>query len=176
MCARIPTLYSKSYANENCKKPVLARRRVTQEFTNGIPPAIYADVELGDMFHSGALDAVVSFGGAGFIHVLHNDSTIAPVAVDDNPVTAPQGYALGQTFPNPSSHQASVTYTLPTAQQAMLAIADATGRFVKILTNGFVESGTHEIAYDCSGLASGTYYLRLLAANATLAKPFVVTH
>jgi hypothetical protein len=38
---------------------------------------------------------------------------------------------------------------------------DVLGREVAVLKDGFVEAGTHRVAFDGSGLASGIYFARL---------------
>jgi hypothetical protein len=46
-----------------------------------------------------------------------------------------------------------------------LAVYDLLGREVAVLVNGMVEPGSHEVAFDGSGLSSGLYFCRLQAGG-----------
>jgi len=46
-------------------------------------------------------------------------------------------------------------------------VFDLQGRLVSSLLDGMQESGKHEIAFDGSALASGTYFVRLNSTTTT---------
>src|SRR5690606_16221769 len=71
------------------------------------------------------------------------------------------------TQPNPFHGSTSFRYALPTAQELSLAVYDVHGRLVKQLVDGTRSAGFHEISWDASGVASGTYFARLSTADAT---------
>ncbi len=68
--------------------------------------------------------------------------------------------------PNPFNPQTSIHFELAQSGQARLAIFDVTGRLVKTMHNGHLESGPHSLVWqgrDNGGrqVASGVYYLRM---------------
>jgi len=75
-----------------------------------------------------------------------------------NPV--PQQYSLS-AFPNPFNPSTTMVYDLPKAGRVGLRVFDLLGREVAVLTDGFVEAGTHRVTFDGSALASGIYFARL---------------
>jgi hypothetical protein len=73
---------------------------------------------------------------------------------------------LKQTFPNPTSRQATVQFAVPDRREVSLRLYDTLGRQVRTLTDGNLE-GRQEMQVDLSGLSSGTYFLRLDAEGQT---------
>jgi hypothetical protein len=73
----------------------------------------------------------------------------------------PEGYILGQNFPNPFSTTTSIKYYLPQKARVTLEVLDVTGRTVETLIDNAECIGEHTITYDGSGLSSGIYLYRL---------------
>jgi hypothetical protein len=73
---------------------------------------------------------------------------------------------LKQTFPNPTSRQATVQFVVLDRREVSLRLYDTLGRQVRTLTDGNLE-GRQEMQVDLSGLSSGTYFLRLDAEGQT---------
>jgi len=69
---------------------------------------------------------------------------------------------LRKTFPNPARGQATVQFAVPESQDVTLRMYDVLGRTVRTVHQGTAE-GRQELQMDLSGLASGTYFLRLSA-------------
>jgi len=68
--------------------------------------------------------------------------------------------------PNPFNPQTEIRFELAKAGNARLTIYDVTGRRVKTMHNGHLESGPHSLVWqgrDDGGraVASGVYYLRM---------------
>ncbi|MEM0963511.1 MAG: T9SS type A sorting domain-containing protein, partial [Bacteroidota bacterium] len=63
--------------------------------------------------------------------------------------------------PNPFRDRADVSFSLPEAGPARLAVYDALGREVAVLTDATVDAGTHRATFDASALPAGVYVLRL---------------
>jgi hypothetical protein len=64
------------------------------------------------------------------------------------------------TYPNPASGQATVRFAVPDRQDVRIALYDLLGRRVQTIVNADAE-GCTEQTLDVSGLASGTYFLRM---------------
>lgn len=70
---------------------------------------------------------------------------------------------LGQSFPNPAMHSATISFALPTADENVsLLVTDAAGRVVSRLIDGErTGAGQHAVYFDTANLPSGTYYYTL---------------
>ena len=64
------------------------------------------------------------------------------------------------TYPNPVEGQATIRYAVPDRQDVRIALYDMLGRRVQMVTEGPAEGRTEQVL-DVSGLASGTYFLRM---------------
>ncbi|MCH8012646.1 MAG: S8 family serine peptidase [Candidatus Marinimicrobia bacterium] len=74
----------------------------------------------------------------------------------------PEGYSLEQNYPNPFNPVTTVRFGLPEAGNLELVIYDILGREVAELVSGRVVSGTHEVVWNASDMASGVYFYRLV--------------
>jgi len=76
----------------------------------------------------------------------------------------PNSFSLAPVYPNPFNSTARISYSLPVAGQANIAVFDMQGREVQSLVNGFVNAGRQEIIWHADEIvASGTYFIRLQA-------------
>jgi hypothetical protein len=75
------------------------------------------------------------------------------------------GLIISTIYPNPFSSTARVVFHLSEATIVRLAVYDATGREVTILSNGYHEAGRHEAQLDAADLAEGTYIVQLATGN-----------
>lgn len=66
-----------------------------------------------------------------------------------------------ESYPNPFNPMTSITFDLPTASPVRLEVFDARGRSVATLLDDELGAGLHEVTFDGSRLASGTYMYRL---------------
>lgn len=73
---------------------------------------------------------------------------------------------LSAPHPNPTRGQVSVRFATPERQWVSLKVYDALGRAVQTLGRGKLE-GHQMVQADLSGLASGTYFLRLRSKGKT---------
>lgn len=71
------------------------------------------------------------------------------------------------SYPNPFNPAATLRFALEDAGAVRLAIYDVMGRQVALLTEGYLEAGPHEVAFDARALPSGTYFAKL-EANGTV--------
>ncbi|NNF59388.1 MAG: T9SS type A sorting domain-containing protein, partial [Rhodothermaceae bacterium] len=90
---------------------------------------------------------------------------VDPMSVANEPgSTAPAGFALAAAAPNPFRGTTQLGFTLPAASRVTLTVYDVTGRRVAaVLDDADRTAGSHTVAFDGRGLASGTYLVRLEA-------------
>lgn len=100
------------------------------------------------------------------------------VAVGHEP--EPGRLALALASSHPASGVLRLRYSLPAAGPASLRLFDAGGRAVRTLVAGSAGAGAHLVEWDGRDdrgglLPSGTYFARLTAAGATVARTLVRT-
>jgi hypothetical protein len=59
--------------------------------------------------------------------------------------------------PNPTTHQTTLKFTLPSDMTVKIALYDGTGRMVKAISKGKMLSGDNALTVDLSNLSSGVY-------------------
>jgi len=64
-------------------------------------------------------------------------------------------------YPNPTSGQLTVRYTLPAASTVELSLAGAQGSKIKTLVSGKQPAGEHEATVDLQSLPAGLYYVTM---------------
>jgi hypothetical protein len=79
------------------------------------------------------------------------------VAVDDGSTDRREHAVLSQSYPNPTSRSATITYVLPRADDVSLRVYDVAGREVARLVDRRQERGPHEARFTAGRLASGVY-------------------
>jgi len=85
--------------------------------------------------------------------------------IDSSTEAYPSSFLLHSVFPNPFNPITAIGYELPEPSSVLLSVLDIQGRQVAELVNGFRDTGTHEVTFDGSGLASGIYLYRLEAGD-----------
>lgn len=70
---------------------------------------------------------------------------------------------LLSVYPNPFNGLARARLNVPVPSELSLTLYDILGQAVHQVPGRMYSSGMHEIAVDASGLASGTYYLQVVA-------------
>lgn len=84
-------------------------------------------------------------------------STVARVHV------TPSAVAFLPSAPNPFQASTRLRYEMPASGQVTIQVFDMLGRQVATLASEEKAAGRHEVAFDASGLAAGTYFVRLRA-------------
>ena len=95
-------------------------------------------------------------------------------ATNSNPVVLPEAYTLDGAFPNPFNPSTTIRFALPEQAPVHLVVFDMLGREVQGLVDGILEAGWHEVAFDASGLPSGTYLYRLETPALTVSKSMLL--
>ena len=89
-----------------------------------------------------------------------------------NPDNPPQNtvealtFSLEQNYPNPFNPTTEIRYSIPNNSFVTLKVYNAIGQIVaELVNNEYKESGSHNVVFDGSNLASGIYFYKLEAAN-----------
>jgi hypothetical protein len=94
----------------------------------------------------------------------------ALVGVESPGTALPTGLAISTVYPQPASGGvATVEFTMPTNSQAELAVFDVSGRKVRTVLNATLEGGRHSAGFSTTGLATGTYFVKLNAGQGSVA-------
>jgi len=91
---------------------------------------------------------------------------------------APETVTLRPNYPNPFRHTTTLEYSLPERQEVRLTVYDLLGRQVQVLAHGKKRAGFHRLQWagEVGGrpLASGTYFVRLVAGSTTKTEQLVI--
>ncbi len=90
----------------------------------------------------------------------------------DNSHSLPSSFEV-QSYPNPFNPTATVIYQLPKASRVTITAYDVLGRQVATLADGVKNPGYYTSSFDGSDLASGIYFLRLIAQPLDGSQPTV---
>ena len=75
--------------------------------------------------------------------------------------TIPQGFGLGDIYPNPLNSSAIVSFSLVQNSRTTLKVFDVLGREVLTLLDKFNRGGTYKVHLDGSNLSAGSYVVEL---------------
>ena len=85
------------------------------------------------------------------------------------------GYQLFQNYPNPFNPSTVIRFSIAKRGNVTLKIYNILGQIVRTLINNqILESGTHEVVFSGSELASGIYIESLESANFSLQKKMIM--
>jgi hypothetical protein len=84
------------------------------------------------------------------------------------------GIHLEQNHPNPFSSQTTISFSLPTEEQVVLELYDATGRLVRTLADRRFDPGTHALELGSDGLTPGLYTYRLLTSRGSSTRKMLI--
>jgi hypothetical protein len=102
------------------------------------------------------------FGNFGTTDVKHLDNTIPAV------------YELNQNYPNPFNPATTIRYSIPQAGLVNVKIFNLLGQEVATLVNTQQVSGTYEVNFDASALASGIYFYSIDVNNFKATKKMIL--
>ncbi|MDZ7822299.1 MAG: T9SS type A sorting domain-containing protein [Candidatus Marinimicrobia bacterium] len=77
----------------------------------------------------------------------------------------PYAFTLEQNYPNPFNPTTNISFNIPDNYDVSIDVYDLSGKKVATVYNGRMEAGTHNVTFDASDLASGTYVYQLTANN-----------
>lgn len=73
----------------------------------------------------------------------------------------PATLTLAPNYPNPFRDRTTITFALPRATRATLAVYNLLGQRVATLVDGFLPAGRFQVVFDASSLPAGLYQYRL---------------
>jgi len=71
------------------------------------------------------------------------------------------GFQLFSAYPNPFNPSTNIRFQIPTDGIVNAKIYSATGRLIATLSEGLKSSGTHQLTWNATNIASGIYFLRM---------------
>jgi len=111
----------------------------------------------------------VSFNDGTNRRTLYISSTIDATGIED--VKSAQNQAT--IYPNPSSSDAKVKFTLDKISTVEIQIIDLKGVMVSSALINDTKAGTNIIELNTSNIAAGSYIVRVIANNNTYQQPFI---
>jgi len=137
------------------------------EFTELEPSSAQASFDFATDF-----DVVLSFSGASsemighifglqFVGDVQLTLSKSLVAVED--VSIPSAFWLHPNYPNPFNPSTTIRYDVPEQALVKIAVYDALGRLVEILSTKYQVPGTYAATWDAAGRPTGVYFVRMEA-------------
>lgn len=85
-----------------------------------------------------------------------------------------QSFDLEQNFPNPFNPKTTIQYSIRHQMVVRLTILDVTGREICTLVDSIQSEGSHSVAWDASGVASGVYICRLSVQGESMTRKIII--
>ena len=96
-----------------------------------------------------------------------NDNTgvyrydLGPPPVNVQATDLPQSFSLSTAYPNPFQDNTRLIVDVEASGNVTVSVHDILGQSIKTLEEGYLTAGSHEFIVDGSGLAAGTYFIRV---------------
>ncbi len=103
------------------------------------------------------------FSGFDFLTVKYSQ----PIGITPINTEVPEGFSLGQNFPNPFNPVTNIGLRIARFGFVSLKVYNITGKEAAVLVNENLGAGTYNVDFDASQLASGTYFYRLVVGDNT---------
>ena len=113
-----------------------------------------------------ASDSRMDFTGdtTNYATSLNNSiSVTGATSVEDPTSSLPNEYNISQNYPNPFNPSTTISFSLPTESNVVVTLYNILGMKIMTLTNNKYQTGIHQVSFDASGLASGTYIYSIKA-------------
>ena len=91
-----------------------------------------------------------------------------------NVMTPPEQFNLMPSYPNPFNPTTTVRYVVPYRAEVRIILYSSLGEEVSRIYQGIQSPGVHAVRIEGANLASGVYYLRLLAPGVSISKSVVL--
>ena len=86
----------------------------------------------------------------------------------------PERYSLSQNYPNPFNPTTNIIYSLLSNSFVKLSIFDIYGKEIEVIVNESQQSGTYNVKYDASNLASGVYFYKIHTSDFTETRKMIL--
>ena len=112
---------------------------------------------------------------AGLPHVIYVAPVTVRTATDvEGDITKNYSFDLQQNYPNPFNPSTSIKYTIAERSNVSIKVFDMLGKEVATLINSEKESGSYEVNFNASDLASGLYIYTINAGNFTSSRKMML--
>jgi len=91
---------------------------------------------------------------------------------DDTPRPSPVN--IGMPYPNPFNVTVSIPFTVAADGRVSVLLFDAAGQMTACLTDDFYTAGRHELSWNGTGAASGTYIVRARIQGGTASRKILL--
>ncbi|MEX0720964.1 MAG: T9SS type A sorting domain-containing protein [Balneolaceae bacterium] len=121
------------------------------------------------------LDGIPDFAAESYptaYYSIQNDNICGTVSIEDGEMA--RKFQLKQNYPNPFNPTTKISYEIPEAADVKLNIYNMLGQRVATLIDGHKAAGVHQVNFDASSLASGSYMYRLEAADKVLTQQMML--
>jgi flagellar hook assembly protein FlgD len=95
-----------------------------------------------------------------------------PTVTSVEPKINPSEYSLEQNYPNPFNPSTVIKYNIPEESEVTIRIYDALGKEIDSITTGIQQKGSYQKTWNAKGLASGVYYVKMIATSLSSDKIF----
>lgn len=97
------------------------------------------------------------------------------VTTDVAPLSVPASVVLHAPYPNPTTDEGTITFSIDHGAAVSLRILDVSGRcHLVLLADAALDGGEHVVPFSSSTLAPGTYVCELRSGATLLRRPFIV--
>jgi subtilisin family serine protease len=97
-----------------------------------------------------------------------------PTDVEPGGDILPTSVALRQNYPNPFNPVTTIGFDLPRQMKVDVSVLNILGQQVRMLFHGTLAAGRYNIPFNGTGLASGTYFYRLLSGDGVATKKMLL--
>ena len=113
------------------------------------------------------VDKSVSNAGKYYYRLkqIDNNGSFKYSSIVEADVNSPSVFSLNQNYPNPFNPSTIISYSLPQASNVKLIVYNAIGQPIRVLENGFKNSGTYNVTFNASELSSGIYFCKIEAGQ-----------
>ncbi len=140
---------------------------IATETDSAVTPRFFYGYPAGDMDKDGKAEYAfvnyspdyASYPGDAPLRIIEMSSV---TDVRDDGAGIPEGFELGQNFPNPFNPTTSFTYRVPLHSRVQVRVFTITGELVAMLVNGEKEPGAYTATWE-PNLPSGTYLYQIVA-------------
>jgi hypothetical protein len=90
------------------------------------------------------------------------------------PPTPGMAFELSQNYPNPFNPSTRISFSIATESFTELTVYNSVGQKVRDVLSGRLPAGKYSVAFDGSGLPSGTYFYSLITGQYRMAKKMIL--
>lgn len=88
---------------------------------------------------------------------------LSSVEITDSNI--PEMFYLSNAYPNPFNHQTKIEFNIPKPAEVKIEVFSLSGEKMKVIYNGYLNSGSYSSNLDFEEFVSGTYLIRLSTEN-----------